>query len=53
METTRVSNAKPMTVWCLMMILLVVSVVAVGVALFFTPASGHALVKTTAPAAIR
>jgi hypothetical protein len=53
METTRASNAKPMTMWCLMMLLLVLGVVAVGAALFFMPANGHALIKTTAPAAIR
>jgi hypothetical protein len=53
METTRASNAKPMTVWCILMICLVASIVAVGVAMFFAPGISHPLVKTTSHATVR
>ena len=49
MEKTKTSQAKPMTTWCLLVVALVMTFIAIGVALFFTPGHGQPLQKNAAP----
>jgi CHASE2 domain-containing sensor protein len=51
MQTARASQVKPMTVWCLAAIVLVASVLAIAVTLFYMPGSKQSLEKQT-PAAV-
>jgi len=48
-EKTKTSQAKPMTTWCLLVVALVMTFIAIGVALFFTPGHGQPLQKNAAP----
>jgi flagellar basal body-associated protein FliL len=48
-EKTKTSQAKPMTTWCLLVVVLVMTFIAIGVALFFTPGHGQPLQKNAAP----
>jgi Na+/H+-dicarboxylate symporter len=48
-EKTNKSQAKPMTLWCLLVFSLVAVFVAMGVALFFTPGHGQPTQKNAAP----
>jgi hypothetical protein len=50
MPVTKASQAKPMTIWCLLALALVGIAVAVGVVLFFMPGHGEPLQKTSVPA---
>ena len=47
MQTTRASQVKPMTIWCLAAIVLVASVLIIAVTLFHMPGSGQSLEKQT------
>jgi hypothetical protein len=51
MQTARASQVKPMTIWCLAAIVLVVSVLVIAVSLFHMPASTPSLEKQTPSAA--
>jgi hypothetical protein len=51
MRTTRASQVKPMTIWCLAAIVLVASVLIIGVTLFHMPGSKQPLERQT-PAAV-
>jgi hypothetical protein len=48
-EKTKTTQAKPMTIWCLLVVALVMTFTAIGVALFFTPGHGQPLQKSAAP----
>jgi len=49
MERTKTSQAKPMAIWCLLVVALVMSFVAAGVALFFTLGQGQPIQSKAAP----
>ena len=48
-EKTKTSQAKPMTTWCLLVVVLVMTFIAIGVALFFTPGTGSPCKRTLRP----
>jgi hypothetical protein len=50
MRSPAVSQAKPMTIWCLSVIALVAVLMAVGVALFYMPGQGQPLQQQGVPA---
>ena len=50
MKKTQPLQAKPMTIWCLLVLALVTIVITMGVVLFFTPGHGRLLQKSAAPA---
>jgi hypothetical protein len=43
------SQAGPMTIWCLLVVILVMSFVAAGIALYFTPGQGQPIEHRAAP----
>jgi hypothetical protein len=47
MRTTRASQVKPMTIWCLAAIVLVASVLVIALTLFHMPGSTQSLEKQT------
>jgi hypothetical protein len=49
MESAKSSQAKPMAIWCLLVVALVMSFIAAGVALFFTPGQGEPIQSRAAP----
>jgi hypothetical protein len=49
MRGTQLSQAAPMTIWCVFALAVVATFVAIGVALFFTPGHWSALQNRTAP----
>ncbi len=51
MQEAKVSQKKPMTVWCVLVLGLVAVVVAIGFAMFYMPAHGTPVEqRTTTPA---
>jgi hypothetical protein len=49
MERAKTSQARPMAISCLLVIALVMSFVAAGVALFFTPSQGQPIQSKATP----
>jgi hypothetical protein len=45
----QLTQAAPMTIWCVFALAVVATFVAIGVALFFVPGHWNALQNTTAP----
>jgi hypothetical protein len=50
MRAPAVSQAKPMTIWCLYIVAIVAIFMAASVALFYMPAQGQPLQKQGVPA---
>ncbi len=46
-ESSKVSQKKPMTVWCVLVLALVAVVVAIGFAMFYMPAHGTPVEQRT------
>jgi Na+/H+-dicarboxylate symporter len=51
LQNSKVSQKKPMTVWCLLIFALIAVVVAIGFAMFYMPGRGTPVEqRTTTPA---
>lgn len=49
MTLKKASQVKPMTVWCLLAVVLVLSFIAIGAGLFLTPGQGQPVPSKAAP----